>query len=333
MVPATATHCQPLWNQSQLSTCRDLIAQLSLKIMFWCTSIMAIIGNILMWIIFSANRDVNRSRIQIFCMANFSICNLFIIFYLLIMEFADISYQTVMFGNFANEFLSSLPCSIAWFFIHLSLIASSLFMMTISVDHLLSYRLVRISAQLTMKKTIAISVFVWITSCIFSVMPILTTINVHTGTDLKLYSGLCIFFHNIVPPQRKWVTVYVVMILTAIILTTIIYVIIISSYRKNKISIIIQLFHDENKAPRQGFAFFLVWLITALPYILILIYNHSVSEQIDIILWQRVVLFTLPSYSAIMPLLYVLINFKSVKSLYTSVFNGTSIQPVIQENY
>ena len=302
IVPAKVTTCSPAPELDSASSCENILAHTSLRIIVWIMAIAAFTGNILVIIVNYCSKDHKISKATEFYFSNLAISDFLMSIYLFIIGIGDTLYRN-RYAQYAEEWLDSPVCALASFLICTSSLMSVVMMLLISIDRymVISHPLL---PKVTRFKWTKIAVTLgWLCTCIFVGIPIGMSIN--QPGDMRLYQ-----FSSICSPSnienrffRGWIIFFVIIQLIFWILTSVFYIMLLKAVDKSKRS-------TRNSAQSRHYAIairlsliLITDLLTWLP-VYVIVALTLIDGHLNVFILQFAIILAIPINSAINPYIY-----------------------------
>ena len=315
MVPAKIKLCQPNMDSDELSSCESLLSHLSQKLFIWIVGVLAIVGNLLVFIQNHSIRNRRGSMVPVFLINNLAFSDLLMAMYLMIIIVADIAFSTGDYGLNSETWLSNPFCLIACFLANASSLTTVLLMVVICSDRYICLVYPLSSKRMTITTSRIAIIILWCLSLTFSVAPVILSINMPGYQRLYTYNSMCMANNYLMDYYWAWMFSYLSIILIAWIAMTILYTRLFIAIQRSGKNLRKSVATD-NKVIAIRLALILITdLASWVPYYYVNLNGLLTSGRVDIIALQFVGIFSLPINSAINPYLYTLTNIEIIKKL------------------
>ncbi|RDD37223.1 G-protein coupled receptor GRL101-like protein [Trichoplax sp. H2] len=320
MIPAKIVTCEPSMMSDTLSSCRHLLAHISLQSFVWVVGCLAFFGNIMVMLYNHYTKDT-LGKAYILLINNLAVSDFIMSIYLFIIAFANSVYSSQdQYGQRSEDWLENPLCILSCILVTTSSLVSVFLMMIISIDRFIIIIYSNKRKQLSMAATRAIISSTWLASFLFVLIPALYSINQPGHLRLYTYNSMCMPSNYENPSYRLWMITYIVITIIAWIITCSLYIAAFISIR-NTHKAARRSVTNENKVLAIRLSIILLTdLICWLPYYVVNNFGFVTSKGVDVITLQFVGIFALPINSALNPFLYTITS--------TTVFKGLFIHPI-----
>lgn len=302
-MPAKVTICEPMVVDS-LSTCQHLLSHLSLQLYIWIVASLIFIGNLSA--IYSHWKSSHNGLKQIshLLLLNLAIADFLMSIYLFIIAIANQYYRN-HYGTYAESWLRSAACSLAFFFGSLSSFMSVMMMLLISVDLCLRvsdpfrYR----SGNHIFKRFKIVIITFWLLYSLYIGIPAITSYNTSSSHRIYKHSSICMpsNVHNIY--LKGWILATTFITVSIWLAICILFFLVFLKAYQSRTSVRRSLISSDRKLVRKLSLILLTDLISWLPYFFIM-FKAIATNAIDIFELKFVIIFALPINSALNPFLY-----------------------------
>ncbi|EDV26303.1 uncharacterized protein TRIADDRAFT_54151 [Trichoplax adhaerens] len=313
MVPAKIKLCQPSMGSDDLSSCENLLSHFSQKLFIWIVGILAVVGNLLVFIQNHSIRKQKNSLVPIFLINSLALSDLLMAFYLIIIIVADLAFSTGEYGLNSEIWLSSPFCLIACFLVNASSLTTVLLMVTICSDRYICLVYPLSPKRMSIKTARIVVVFVWILSLSFAAAPVISSANMPGYLRLYTYNSMCMANNYQIDYYRVWMISYLSIIFIAWVAMTILYMRLFMTIRRSGKNLRRSTATDNTVIAIRLALILISDLISWVPFYYVNLHGLLTSGRVDVIALQFVGIFSLPINSAINPYLYTFTNIDIIK--------------------